>query len=159
MPRSIVVVGMLLLLVGCEGPQGPVGPEGPVGREGFPGSPGAPGQPGEPGPGTRRTHYSAPAAWSCPAHQSPFCRVEWIVGVDLPVSALAPPAIDCYYRLPSNLTRWIPFPNDPATGQPWCDVEMRAVRGNDGVTGSSWVVWGWNLDPALIADVAFVLIN
>lgn len=150
----------ITLLVGCEGAQGPVGPEGPPGREGFPGLSGPPGQPGTPGPGTRRTHRTVPAEWTCPPHLASYCRVEWIVGVDLPVfPAMAPPALACYYRLPANLTRWIPFPNVPTSDQPWCELEMRTVRDENGESlGTSWIVWGHTLDPTILADVTFVIV-
>lgn len=154
---AAIVAG--LMLTGCKGPVGPAGPQGQKGDSGVPGLPGAPGATGQNGAGTRRTHTTVPADWTCHAHEAPYCRVEWEIGPDFPAAFHALPSFNCLYRVPANPTRWIPFPNDPTGDQPRCEIEIRTLRVNgEPIGGNGWVIHGARLNPTAMSDATFVVV-
>ncbi len=144
MMKYVAFLAAVLALTACEGPMGPTGPQGPAGPAGTQGLAGAAGADGEDGAGSRLVELidvpdPLPDGWIA----------EWHPPVDpaeLGLLWLEPPLLGCFWRN-VNEANWRPFPNDPDTDDPRCELV---------ITGTRWKVVGYNVIAG--TQVAFVIV-
>jgi hypothetical protein len=107
MKKALLAVGILSLLISCEGSRGPAGPQGLQGDQ------------GEPGPGTRTVYISTNPI---PTNATYAVSIPEIHLDDMPLVSV--------YVTPAGYSTWLELPiyvaDDPYLGS-WCFFEEAHV--------------------------------